>query len=289
MHVELVTVTTSDRLRLSGYLRTPDASVRHSLPVDLVICHHGVGSNFYVPAFFDHMGEQLLARGCAILRVNNRGHDQAYFDGSRMLGSAYEIVDDCRLDFTAWLDFATQRGFRNLAVWGHSLGAVKTVYFLSAQDDARIVCAVASSPPRFANATYAASADGQRFQADMARAQQLIADGQPDALLEALVPVPRWFSASTYVDKYGPQARYDYFEHLPGVHKPLLLTVGSLEAQNVSFAPLAEEGPGFHGRWPLISFSNVEGADHSYASRTRELWSDVASWFSAAMAPVAAR
>ncbi len=288
MHVELVTTTTSDHLRLSGYLRTPEAAVRQSLAVDLVICHHGVGSNFYNPLFFDRMGDEFLARGCSILRVNSRGHDQAYLDGQRMLGSAYEIVDDCRLDFTAWLDFATQRGFRKIAVWGHSLGAVKTVYFLSVQDDARIVCALASSPPRFSNAAYRSSEDGERFAADVARAEQLVRDGQPEALLEARVPVQRWFAASTYVDKYGPDTRYDYFDHLPRVRKPLLLTVGSLEADNVSFAPLAEEGPTFRARWPLVSFSNVEGADHSYASRTQELWSEAASWFAEAAAPVGA-
>src|SRR3954454_16733678 len=124
MDVELVTVTTSDSVRLAGYLRTPDAGSARDPGLDLVICHHGVGGNFYNPSFFDRMGDELLARGCAILRVNSRGHDQAYLDGQRELGSAFEIVDECRLDFTAWLDFAEQRGFRTIGVWGHSLGAV---------------------------------------------------------------------------------------------------------------------------------------------------------------------
>jgi pimeloyl-ACP methyl ester carboxylesterase len=273
---------------LTGYLRRPSASIQKNLPVDLVICHHGVGSNFYNPSFFDAMGDEFLARGCAILRVNSRGHDQAYGEGQRMLGSAYEIVDDCRLDFTAWLDFASQRGFRNIALWGHSLGAVKTVYFLSAQDDPRVVCAVASSPPRFSNAAYRASSDGERFQADIARAEKFVADGQPQTLVDARVPVERAFAASTYLDKYGPRARYDYFEHLPNIRKPLLLTVGSLEQDNVSFAPLVEQGPAFHSRWPKISFSNVDGADHSYTSRNRELWSDVASWLTQAVSLVGA-
>jgi dipeptidyl aminopeptidase/acylaminoacyl peptidase len=289
MHVELVRVTTTDRLRLSGYLRTPAASVQHSLPVDLVLCLHGVGGNFYNPSFFDKMGDELLARGCAILRVNTRGHDEAYLDGGRQLGSAYEIVDDCRLDVTAWMDFATERGFRAMALWGHSLGAVKTVYFLGVQDDPRIVCALASSPPRFSNATYRASSDGPRFETDIARAQQLLADGQPEVLLETRVPMERRFAARTYLDKYGPNTRYDYFQHLPNVRKPLLLTVGSLEADNVSFAPLVEQGPSFETRWPEISFSNIDGANHAYASRTRELWTDVASWFSRAASPVGAR
>jgi dipeptidyl aminopeptidase/acylaminoacyl peptidase len=230
-----------------------------------------------------------LALGCGILRVNSRGHDEAYRVGARQLGSAYEIVDDCRLDFTAWLDFAAERNFQRIGIWGHSLGAVKTVYFLSVQDDARIACAVASSPPRFSNSAFSDSTDGARFQADIARAQQLVAAGQPEGLLDARMPVQRYFSARTYLDKYGPEARYDYFRHLPNVRKPLLLTVGSLEADNVSFAPLVQEGPAFHDRWPRVDFRNIQGADHSYASRTAELWSDVSSWLSTAAAPAGAR
>jgi dipeptidyl aminopeptidase/acylaminoacyl peptidase len=288
MHVELVSVTTTDNVHLHGSLRLPHDTAAN-LPVDLVICHHGVGGKFYTASFFDAVGDELLARGCGVLRVNSRGHDDVYLEGQRRLGSAYEVVDDCRLDFTAWLDFAVQRGFQRIGIWGHSLGAVKTVYFLGVQDDPRIACAVASSPPRFANSSYRESSDGARFQADIARAESLLAGGQPEALFEALVPVPRWFSARTYLDKYGPNARYDYFEQLPNIRKPLLLTVGSLEADNVSFAPLVERGPTFHGQWPRIAFRNVQGADHSYSARTAELWSDVSSWLSSQPAAVGAR
>jgi hypothetical protein len=38
----------------------------------------------------------------------------------------------------------------------------------------------------------------------------------------------------------------------------------------------------------MVNFSSVEGADHSDATRTQELWSDVASWLSQAVAPVGA-
>src|SRR5258708_1823107 len=112
MDVQLVSVETADGGRLDGYLRTPRTSATARLGIDVVICHHGVGSNFYAPSFFDTVGDELLADGTAILRVNNRGHDQAYQVGQRRLGAAYEVIDDCRHDFTAWLDFASAHGFR---------------------------------------------------------------------------------------------------------------------------------------------------------------------------------
>jgi pimeloyl-ACP methyl ester carboxylesterase len=275
MLVELVHTTTSDQVPLDGYLRTPGQTQK--LPVDLVICHHGVGAKFYNPSFFDQVGDALLERGCAVLRVNNRGHDDAFVVGERRFGAAYEIVDDCRYDITAWLDFAQARGFARVALWGHSLGAVKTVYFLSVQDDPRIACAVASSPPRFSYAAYS-SAAGNRFQATLEHARELVDSGSPEAMVDAQVPVPRRFTAQTYLDKYGPNARYDYLAHLPNVRKPLLLTVGSLEAGNVSFDPLIDNGATFNRQWSNVEFALIDGADHGYTNRTEQLWSAAENW-----------
>lgn len=286
MQIELVNVQTADGVRLDGALRTPSSTVAAApLGVDLVICHHGVGGNFYGPLFFDPIGDALLADGCAMLRVNNRGHDQAFHAAERRLGAAYEVIDDSRADFSAWLDLAEARGYRRIAVWGHSLGAVKTVYFLAVAHDPRVVCAIASSPPRFDHTAYLTSDDGARFRTDVERAKQLVDAGSPEALLEAAVPQARAFSARTYLDKYGPADRYDYFKHLPNGRVPLLLTLGSLERDNVSFAPLAESGPSMSSMWSNISFVLVDGADHSYADRTDNLRDAVRAWLTRVAAP----
>ncbi len=272
MDVQLVNVDTGDGVRLDGYLRTANTSGSARLGVDVVICHHGVGGNFYAPSFFATLGDAFLANGTAILRVNNRGHDQAYHLGQRRLGAAYEVLDDCRDDFTAWLDFAAARGFRRVGVWGHSLGAVKTVYFLSVANDPRVVCAIASSPPRFVNQAYLG-------------AQQMVDASQPEGLLEAQIPQARAFSARTYLDKYGPAARYDYFDHLPRTGVPLLLTLGSLERDDVSFAPLAERGPSMSSEWSNVSYALVDGADHFYTGCTDDLWNSVSAWLTRVAAP----
>jgi pimeloyl-ACP methyl ester carboxylesterase len=277
MQVELVHTTTLDQVPLDGYLRVPPSTAPRGR-LNAVICHHGVGSKFYTPSFFDTVGDQLLEQGCAVLRVNNRGHDDAFLVGNRAYGAAYEIVDECRHDITAWLDFAESRGYGRVGVWGHSLGAVKTVYFLSVADDPRIQCAIASSPPRFSHTVYASAADGNRFQSDIQAAQALVDGSDREQLVEARVPVQRRFSAKTYVDKYGPVARYDYMEHLPRIRKPLLMTVGSLEANNVSFTRLVQDGPTFNARWSNVECQVIEGADHGYTGRTAELWSALSGW-----------
>jgi pimeloyl-ACP methyl ester carboxylesterase len=287
MHVELVNVQTEDGVRLDGSFRAP--SQAESAPrfgLDLVICHHGVGGKFYGASFFDDMADALLAGGTAVLRVNNRGHDQAFHAGPRRLGAAYELIEDCRHDMRAWLDFAERRGFQRIALWGHSLGAVKTVYFVATHGDPRVTCAIASSPPRFSYQAYLSGPNGARFKADIDRAEQLIQLGKPEELVEALIPQARPFSARTYINKYGPIARFDYFEHLPNVRVPLLLTLGGLETPDVSFAPLAENGPGMSTRWPHIAYHLIDGADHFYAQHTADLWSAVSNWLQRTLAPV---
>jgi hypothetical protein len=62
-----------------------------------------------------------------------------------------------------------------------------------------------------------------------------------------------WFSARSYVDKYGPEDRYDYFTRLPQVRVPLLLTSGSLEDRSLAglvFQRLAIRGPVLHEELP---------------------------------------
>jgi pimeloyl-ACP methyl ester carboxylesterase len=292
MHADLVHVETADGVRLDGALRTPAAGRDGLLGLDLLICHHGVAGNFYNQYFFDDLGALLLEEGCAVLRVNSRGHDQVYRGPRGKLGAEYEILDDCRLDWRAWLDFAAASGYSRVGVWGHSLGAVKTIYYQSVESDARVVCAVASSPPRFSYAAYLGSDRGPRFKADMDRAQELVGAGQPEAIVEVAVPIASTFTARTYVDKYGPDSPYDILTHIPSAVAPLLVTLGELEINNLAFRDLAERGPTLHAASPQVGYSLVPGADHSYASRVPELCTTFRGWLTevgVAPAAVAAR
>jgi hypothetical protein len=47
--------------------------------------------------------------------------------------------------YSPWLDFAERGGYRNVARWGHSLGAVKTIYYLAQVPEQRAACAITAS------------------------------------------------------------------------------------------------------------------------------------------------
>ena len=59
--VELVSVEASDGVRLDGTFSRADKEP--TLGVDLVIFHHGRGTNFYNPSMAQGLTESLLERG----------------------------------------------------------------------------------------------------------------------------------------------------------------------------------------------------------------------------------
>src|SRR5437773_82886 len=99
-----------------------------------------------------------------------------------------QTSDGLRLDGALRRPSAAAAGFRRVALWGRSLGAVKTIYYLAKEQDERVVCAVTSSPPRFCHSAYLAAEQGAVFKADIERARELVVSGRPDAFIQATIP-----------------------------------------------------------------------------------------------------
>ena len=290
MSGEIVQVRASDGVRLDGMWRTPEGVGAGSLPVDVMLLHHGVGGNFYGASPFESFVPRLLEHGCVTLRVNNRGHDAVsneLRDGQRTaFGAAYEVIDDCRADWAAWLDFAEAQGYARIGVWGHSLGAVKSIYHAAVERDPRVACVVAGSPPRFSYSHYASVGDwggvaeaGKRFAETCAQAMACVEAGEPDRLIKVEFPVPLLVSAGTYVDKYGPQEQYDVVTRIPQVTAPLLCVVGTAEPmEQFPFYVLLEEMERLDGEVEGFTFTPIEGANHAYSEHRQEVWEATEAW-----------
>jgi pimeloyl-ACP methyl ester carboxylesterase len=283
MIVDLVHVNTRDGMRLDGTWRKPHPEQASELGVDVVIFHHGVAGNFYSPGMFDQYSEALLDGGCAVLRVNNRGHDpiSRAVVGERVkrLGAAYEDMDDCRHDWEAWVDFVHAAGYRRIGLWGHSLGATKSIYYMATQHDPRVTCVVAGSPPRFSYAAFAALAEGEAFTHLASQAQQHIDRGHPETLIDAAYPIPLLVTAEVFIQKYGPEEKYDILQQIPHVQCPLLVMVGTAEAQTMmafqGLPPLLEE---LAGAMAHVTFAAIPGADHAYTHQRDYVWGVVNRW-----------
>ncbi len=280
--VELVSTTSSDGVQLDGSLTRPTSPPNPTF--DAAILHHGVGSNFYNASFFAHMQRALTEAGVAVLRVNNRGHDLAYNSPKGRLGAAFEVVDDCRHDWKAWIDFAETRGFGRILLWGHSLGAVKTIYYLATERDPRIRCAIASSPPLFSYSSYMAKEGAPRFVEHFQKAERFVSGGTPDELLAITIPTTALLAARTYIDKYGPQERYNILQHLPTLNVPVLVTIGGDEGRGPNaadwfpFGGLAEQVRALSEHTPQLTFTLIPGANHGYHGKETELWNALHDW-----------
>jgi pimeloyl-ACP methyl ester carboxylesterase len=107
------------------------------------------------------------------------------------------------------VDFAQAAGYRRIGLWGHSLGATKSIYYMATQGDHRVTCVVAGSPPRFSYSTYAALDPGEAFKHIAAQAQQHIDAGHPQTLIDTIYPIPLLVTAEVFIQKYGPEEKYD--------------------------------------------------------------------------------
>jgi pimeloyl-ACP methyl ester carboxylesterase len=287
--MELVQCTTADGVRLDGVWSLAPRTGKWEF--DAVLMLHGVTGNFYSTAFFNAAVKNLTAAGVSVLRANNRGHDVinrvAAFDGPKFIGAAFEKIVDANHDLQAWVDFAENRGARRVAVWGHSLGAVKAILYAESVNDERVACVVASSPPRFSYEEFRKDpVEWPIFKASYDEAKALVDEGKPDALLQVSKPTSLIISARTFIEKYGPSGGFDYTIAISHIRIPLLLTLGSMEGTEAKpgFSRIALFGSDSYlkdiaRKNPHMRYVRVDGADHWYAGREDELCDMVSRFF----------
>jgi alpha/beta superfamily hydrolase len=112
-----------------------------------------------------------------------------------------------------------------------------------------------------------------------ARAEALVAAGEPAALLDVKFPFPHVISALGYLDKYGPDESSNFLKYLADVPCPALITFGQLELdREVAFEGLpeaiAERAPA--ERMPRVV--RIPAADHSYTGALELLGTEIAAW-----------
>jgi pimeloyl-ACP methyl ester carboxylesterase len=279
--VELVQTSTVDGLRLDGSFQAPPR--KQAGPVDAFCLVHGTGGNFYGSTLLDAIGERLLALGAAVLRVNTRGHDgistAVTAQGGKRLGAAYEIVDDCRKDLGAWIAWLRQNGCNRIGLVGHSLGAVKCLYALAHEPQLGALSVLALSPPRLSYSWFCSSPESALFLETYQRAESLAREGQGAALMEVKLPLPFVITAAGFVEKYGPDERYNMLHFLSGISQSALVTFGSLEVQNnMAFRGAPEAVAERCRAGSRVQVAMVAGADHFYTGVRAELLAVVEPW-----------
>src|SRR5688572_12832135 len=149
-HAEkLVYAESEDGYLLEGALFTPADGGRDKLPV---VWMHGFTGRFYEQHTVA-IGRRLAERGHVFVTGNNRGHNLGanivnLRGGEHLHGGAWwEKFDESPRDYSGWIGYTVGLGFPRVVLVGHSLGAMKAVYYMAERQDPRVAALVSASGP----------------------------------------------------------------------------------------------------------------------------------------------
>ncbi len=279
MQGELVDCVTKDGVKLDGFLA-------HGRSSDCWLLTHGVNDSFYASKLLRELAQRLHQAGSTVLLVNNRGHDVCAVSVSPIpmrIGSQFESVEKCLNDLDAWADFAEQRGLSLTSIAAHSLGAIKSAYWVANRGRRQLQKLVLLSPPRLNTKLLGDDPKrGDAFREDLRHARELCESGAADRVLRVRYPLPNWLSAATFVDKYGAEGKYDYFTWLSEISCPTLWTFGESEVRRGSLN-FRDADIELATRFELEGLPHhqvavIERGDHSYRNVTSELSDQVVAW-----------
>lgn len=280
MKVDLVKARTQDNFVLNGAFLEP-AQERNEVPnADAFLMMHGNGGNFYQD-FYVEFAEWLAERGCASVRANNRGHDviNKVVDTFEFRGVGYEMPEECIPDYDAWIGWLAERGYKNIVLWGHSRGAVKTVYYQGHTNDRRLRGCIVGSPPWLSYSRFVKSKRADDFGEKYRLAQKLVDEGNPNATFWTDIPTYYVAGAACYLAKYGPDEKLNIFKYLDKIQCPVLTLTGTEEvARRFAFDDLDKEFDTFAQRMPNLHHVSIPGADHFYTGQKEFVFGAVLDW-----------
>jgi len=285
--MELLAFNAADGIELHAALHTPSQSPPGDAATacDAVVYLHGAGSNFYSSTLLAGILPTLQQLGLPVLAINTRGHDSVCSlrspEGPRRGGAAFETVDQCRHDVRGAVDLLAGRGYGKIALLGHSLGALKAIYSQAHDAHQSVAQIVAISPPQLSYAAFSAGPRRSEFLSTMSRAEQLVAAGEQEHLLNVTIPLPLLITAAGYVDKYGPAERYNLFKFADRLAVPIHYIFGELEisGRSEAFAGLDRRVRDFADQHGLSAdVSVIPGAEHFYTGRMDGLSANIADW-----------
>jgi pimeloyl-ACP methyl ester carboxylesterase len=275
MNGELVSTTTSDYVRLHGFYQRSQSRLMTSAEtgsVDAAVLLHGLGGNFYSSRLLLHFSRNLLKLGVSVVNVNTRGHDMinisTWGGRARSVGAALENVGDASLDINAWVEFLIERGHSNVLLFGHSLGAIKSLYMQAHDPHGKVRSIVGLSATRLSYAKLIDSPRGDLFRDTVEHCKTLIEQQRGEDPIHVPFPFPTWMTPRCYVDKYGPAETYNWMKFIDKVDVPTLLLFGQKELDDdPAFEGLREELAPLLSGWNPLTIEEIEAADHFYTSQ----------------------
>ncbi len=284
--MQLVSVTTSDLVRLHG-MYLPSKLPHRVSPskgfVDAAVLVHGIGGNFYSSRLLLKLAEMLNGIGVSVVLINTRGYEMvntlSWGGQARTVGAAFEKVSDCQYDLTAWHDFLIDRGHGNVLFLGHSLGAIKSLFAAAEQAPQKLKSIVAVSPSRLSYRRMLETSTDGLFRQTFERCKALVNDGRGNDPVQVEFPVRTWMTPNCYLDKYGPDEKYNWLNFIERVQQPSLLVFGQRELDShPGFIGVENDLESSRKKWMTVDVQIIPEADHFYSGNMDLLEDAILRW-----------
>ena len=283
MLADLVEVTTADNVTLNGAYFAPTVRER-ATPIEAVCFFHGDTGHFYRPLYLE-LGARLAARGVAFLAANRRGHDIVSngAPAGPLAGYAHESVEDSRIDYAAWLALLRERGHSNVAIGGHSGGAVRAAYAQARERFPEVSAIISVSPGEYDHQGLL-DLHADEFTNAWEWSIERVESGDPDAYLRPGIPWGSTWTARAFIDCFNPDNRYSVRRRAAELNCSALFIFGALECgDGPDRLPVC--GAAMRGlrsaAYPRATVRVIEGATHGYLNRDVQLFQTIIQWLEA--------
>ncbi|MEM7785377.1 MAG: alpha/beta fold hydrolase [Planctomycetota bacterium] len=286
MNGNLVFTTTSDYARLHGFYKKSQTRVDLAPKwgeLDSVVLTHGLGGNFYSSRLLLHFAQTFLDLGLSVVIGNTRGHDMVnsttWGGRTQSIGSALENVSDCIFDLASWSDFLVKKGHRKVLLFGHSLGAIKSLYAQAHSPHSAVAAIIGLSATRLGYHKLIATPRGALFRETIERCRSLIESGSGETPVHVMFPFPTWMTPQCYLDKYGPDETYNWINFIEKVETPTLMLFGQKELDDdPAFEGVRDELQQLKTSWNAPEIREIEEADHFYSAKFNEVDQVIRQW-----------
>lgn len=284
--VLLAQIKTRDGIILDGIVVRPKKKSKTAL-----IWIHGLASRFSSgQALIRELSQMCQNTGIAYFKFNTRGHDIANNDASkhkRIRGGGFEKFEDCIFDVRAVIRFAKSLGYSSFILAGHSTGANKVLYYLYKTRDRAVKGLILAGP-------LSDIASAQKMYGKKELAQRVRVAERLNPI--ALVPIHfGLYSPKRFISLYKPGKAEDVFPYhnphaawkeLKSVRIPILIAIGSRDKHlDRSAKKLAIVFRQNARSTKSFSSAIIEGADHGFKNKEKELAKEIIRWTKRAVVP----
>lgn len=278
MNQELVRIMSIDEIEQPGILSTPIDGT------DKIVVHvHGLNGNFYENRFLDVLAKTYTDKGYAFLTFNNRGRDfiteLLKRNDFTIIGGSLERFKDCILDIEGVINWAKEKGYKEIILEGHSYGCNKVLYYYNHKKDDSIKKIVLLAPCDIPS-------EGKKFLSEeeykiaKEESTRLVNEGKENELIDFSVMANGKIASGTYYYDFLPGGENDFIRYVDGIDGkseilnsidiPVLVIFGNVD-ECVLTQPIDIVKSYLNNNIDKCNIHVIEGADHSYTNRYEEL------------------